>query len=179
MTKKIDDNWYTNLKQFSIVLIKQIVAYCNKTEQKTQKNINETEAILKQQLKKEDYEEIKNTIISNETTTKKLLQQRKFKEFTSLKYKPKSVAKTVVNNSERSKTTEEQPRPTKPSYAQALKSNANTTEKVNSANHHENKIKKSITERLRSLSTANRRQKQGSIRSRNNSRTDISSNYKY
>ena len=31
------DNWYTNLKQFSIVLMKQIVAYSDKTEQKTQK----------------------------------------------------------------------------------------------------------------------------------------------
>ena len=37
------DNWYSNLKQFSVVLMKQIVAYCGKTEQKTQKNINETE----------------------------------------------------------------------------------------------------------------------------------------
>ena len=66
------DKWYTNLKQFSIALMKQIVAYCDKTEQKTQKNINETEAILKQELKKEDYQEIKNTITSNETATKKL-----------------------------------------------------------------------------------------------------------
>ena len=60
------DNWYTNLKQFSIVLMKLTVAYWEKTEQKTQKIISETKTILKQQLKKEDYEEIKNTIISNE-----------------------------------------------------------------------------------------------------------------
>ena len=74
------DNWHTNLKQFSIVLMKQIVAYCDKTKQKTQKYINETETISKQQLKKEDYEEIKNTITSNEiATNKKLLQQRKLK----------------------------------------------------------------------------------------------------
>ena len=31
------DNWYTNLKHFSIVLMKQIVAYCNKAEQKPKK----------------------------------------------------------------------------------------------------------------------------------------------
>ena len=31
------DNWCTNLNQFSIVLMKQIVANCNKTEQETQK----------------------------------------------------------------------------------------------------------------------------------------------
>ena len=65
------DNWHTN--QFTIVLMKQIVAYCDKTEQQTQKN-NETKTILKQQLKKKDYKEIKNTITYNETATKKLLQ---------------------------------------------------------------------------------------------------------
>ena len=36
-----------------------------------------------------------------------------------------------------------------------------------------------INERLRLLSLGNRRPKQGIIRSRNNSKTDISSNYKY
>ena len=96
------------------------MTYCDKTEQKTQKNINETETILKQQLKKEDYKEIKNTIIANETETKKLLQQHKSKKFTSLKYKPKSAVKAVINSNEGIRTKEEQPRPTKPSYAQAL-----------------------------------------------------------
>ena len=61
--------------------MKQIVAYCDKTEQKTQKSINETETILKEQLKKYHYEEIKSTVISNETATNKLLQQRKFRTF--------------------------------------------------------------------------------------------------
>ena len=111
--------------------------------------------------------EITNTITSNETATKKLLQQRKFKKFTSLKYKPKPAVKTVVNNNEGSRTTEEQPRLTKASYAQALKSNTNTFEKVNSPNHHENKPNKNINGRLRSFSPANRRPKQGIIRSRN------------
>ena len=66
---------------------------------------------------------------------------------------------------------------TTPSYAQVLKSNTNTCEKVNSTNYHENKPKKSINERLRSLSPANRKPKQGIIWSRNNSKTDLSSNY--
>ena len=96
-----------------------------------------------------------------------------------MKYKPKSAVKTVVDNNEGSRTTEEQPRPTKPSYAQALKSYTNTFEKVNSANHHENKPNKTINERLISLSPANRRPKQGIFRSRINSKTDLSSNYKY
>ena len=115
------DNWYTNLKHFSIVLMKQIVAYCNKAEQKPKKQWNRNN--LKAAAEKEDYEEIKNTITSNETATKKLLQQQKFKKFSSLKYKPESAVRTVVNNNEGGRTTQEQPRPTKPSYAQALKSN--------------------------------------------------------
>ena len=155
------DNWCTNLKHFFQCLNETDsgMLWQNRTEIK--KNINETERILKQQLKKDDYEEIKNTVTSSKTTTKKFLQQLKFKKFTSLKHKPKSAVKTVVNNNERSGTTEEQPRlTTKPSYEQALKSNTNTFEKKNSTNHYENKPNKNINERLRSLSTVNRRPKQ-------------------
>ena len=57
---------------------------------------------------------MKNTIKSSETAIKKLLQQRKFKKLTSLKYKPKSAVRAVVSNNERSRATQEQPRPTKP-----------------------------------------------------------------
>ena len=42
---------------------------------------------------------------------------------------PVSAVKTAVKNNEGSRTTEEQPRPTKPSYAQALKPNATTLKK--------------------------------------------------
>ena len=42
----------------------------------------------------------------------------------------------------------EEPRLTKPSYAQALKPNKNTLEKVNSTNHPENKPNKNTNERL-------------------------------
>ena len=96
------------------------------------------------------------------------MQQRKFKKFTSLKYKPKSAARTVVNKN--NSLPQEQPRPTKPSYTQPLKSNTNTFEKVNSTKHHKNKPSKNINERLRSVSPANRKPKQGIIRSRNNSK---------
>ena len=37
------DDWYTNLKQISIVLEKQIAAYCDKTEGKIH---NETKTVL-------------------------------------------------------------------------------------------------------------------------------------
>ena len=45
-------NWYSSLKDFSFILMKQIVTYCKKTEQKTLTNITEIETTLKQQLKK-------------------------------------------------------------------------------------------------------------------------------
>ena len=93
------DNWYNNLKQFSTVLMKQIVVFYGKKEQKLQNSINETEAISKQLLKREEFKGITDTIKPNETEIKQLLQQCKFKQFTSTKYKPKAVVKTLnVNN---------------------------------------------------------------------------------
>ena len=176
------DNWYTDLKQFSIVLLKQIVVYYDKTEQKTQKNINEAQTILNQQLNKEDYEEIKNTIISNETATKKLLRKRKFKKFLSWKYKPKSAVKTVVNNNEGSRKTEEQPRPTKPSYAQALNSNTNTYKKYENSKFNKPPRKQTQEKhkwKIKITQPSKSKPKQEIIRSRNNSKTNLTSDYKY
>ena len=58
--------------------MKQIVAFCEKTKEKTQTSITEIKATLKQQLKKDDYVEIQNAIKVNETTTKEILHQQKF-----------------------------------------------------------------------------------------------------
>ena len=155
------DNWYTNLKHFFHCLNETYsgMLWQNRTEN-TKKIINETERILKQQLKKEGYEEIVNNITSSETTAEKFLQQLKFKKFTSLKHKPKSAVKTVVDNNERSGTTEEQPRPAKTKLCTSTKVQYKYTWEKNSTNHYENKPSKNINERLRSLSTANRRLKQ-------------------
>ena len=56
------NNWYSNLKDFSLILMKQNVTYCKRTEQKTQMTITEFRTTLKQQLKKDDYAEMPNTI---------------------------------------------------------------------------------------------------------------------
>ena len=45
------NNWYSNLNDLSLILMKQIVTYCKKTKEKTQTSITETGATLKQQLK--------------------------------------------------------------------------------------------------------------------------------
>ena len=71
--QELINNWYSNLKEFSRILMKQIVAFCEKTKEKTQTSITEIEATLKQQLKKDDYAEIQNTIKVNKTATKQIL----------------------------------------------------------------------------------------------------------
>ena len=58
------DNWYSILKDFSIIVMKQIVTYCKETEEKTQTRITEIKATLKQQLKRNDYTEIQNIKLS-------------------------------------------------------------------------------------------------------------------
>ena len=68
-----------------------------------------------------------------------------------MKYKSKSAAKLVNDNNEGIRTNEEQPRPTKPSYGQALKANKIIFEKENSTSHNENKRNKNINERLTRL----------------------------
>ena len=87
------DNWYSNLKDFSLVLMERIVSFCDKTKEETTIKINSTESILKQKLEKKEYEEIKKTITSNEAAIKKISHQRKFKKYNSLKDKPTPTVK--------------------------------------------------------------------------------------
>ena len=78
------------LKDFSLNLVEDAVSFCNKTIKETNINIDQTEGIIKQQLRKNEYEEILKTVKANEASTKKILLQRKFKKFNDLKYKPKA-----------------------------------------------------------------------------------------
>ena len=81
------------MENFYLVLMEQIVSFCDKTIEETPIKINDTESILKQQLEKKEYEEIKETIISKEAVIKKILHQRKFKKYNRLKYKPTTTVK--------------------------------------------------------------------------------------
>ena len=78
--------------------MKDIVAHCDKTIIKTGDSFEDTETHLKNITEREEYHSIEKTIKNNEANTKRLLQQRKFKKFNYLKYKPNS-------------TTEETPQP--------------------------------------------------------------------
>ena len=82
------DNWYSKLKDFSLILTKDIVKYCDDTIKETGALINSTEALLKQNMEIEEYRDIEEVILQNEETTKCTLKQQKFKKFNYLKYKP-------------------------------------------------------------------------------------------
>ena len=42
--QEFSDSWHSNLKDFTLILMKQIVTYCKKTEKKTHTSITEIEA---------------------------------------------------------------------------------------------------------------------------------------
>ena len=111
------DNWYSKLKDFSLILTKDIVKYCDDTIKETGALINSTEALLKQNMEIEEYRDIEEVILQNEETTKCTLKQQKFKKFNYLKYKPVNdktlqPIETVVQQGN-----------SKLSYANALKQN--------------------------------------------------------
>ena len=161
------DNWYSSFKDFSLILMKQIVTYCKKTEEKSQTSITEIEATLKQQLNKDDYAEIQNTVKVNKTATKQILHQRKFKKFNTLTYKPKHTVKTA-NFTEGNELLEKSPTTARPTYVDILKVAKNPSLRTSKTNINT----KNIHEKLRSLSLTIRTRRQGNIPSRNNSNTN-------
>ena len=88
------DTWYAKWKSFSLTQMKDIASYCDKTIAQTKQNIRETETDLKSVTEKEEYFQIEETIKTNETKTKRLLHQCKFKKFNSLKYKEEILQRT-------------------------------------------------------------------------------------
>ena len=83
------DNWCS--KPFFLSLVKDIVQFCEKNVAETTSEINKTETSLRSNTNQEQFKAIKTEIQSNETATKKILQQRKFKKSINPKHKPKST----------------------------------------------------------------------------------------
>ena len=79
---------FQHTRIFSLILIKGIVKFCDKTISETATHINSTEKALKQNMEKEQFQKIKETISGNEEARKRILKQRKFKKFNYLKHKP-------------------------------------------------------------------------------------------
>ena len=80
------DMWYSNLQEFCLTLMKGIVKYFDKTISETAAHITSTEKALKQNMEKEEFQNIKETISRNEEATKRVLKRRKFKKFNYLKH---------------------------------------------------------------------------------------------
>ena len=162
------DTWYSKLRTFSLTLMKDIVAHCDKTIFKTEDNIKDTKAHLKNITEREQYQSIEKTMKNNEASTKHLLQQRKLKKFNDLKYKQNS-------------TTKETPQPTKhktrfqKAYASVAKGTNNTntyvstTEKFSNTNA-ENESQ-ALLNKLKTLNSNKRLQNRGKSPSRSGSKT--------
>ena len=76
--------------------MKETVQFRNKTRNKSAQNIKKTESSLKRNVSQGQYHAIQTEINSNEDSTRKDLQQRKFKKYNNLKYRPKSTNQTRV-----------------------------------------------------------------------------------
>ena len=70
-----------------LVLMKDILKYCEDTINKTVASIKSTEALSKQNMEREEYRNIKEVVLRNEETTKRTLKQREFKKLNYQKYK--------------------------------------------------------------------------------------------
>ena len=78
------------MKNFALILMKDIVKYCDGTIKETGDLINSTEASSKQNMEKEEYRNVEEVVLQIEEITKRTLKQIKFKKFNKLKYKPDS-----------------------------------------------------------------------------------------
>ena len=75
------------MKNFALILMKDIVKYCDGTIKETGDLINSTEASSKQNMEKEEYRNVEEVVLQIEEITKRTLKQIKFNK---LKYKPDS-----------------------------------------------------------------------------------------
>ena len=146
------DNWYSKLKQFSLSLMKDIVQFCDKTIDATTTEINTTESSLKSNTNQEKFKVIQSEIKSNEAATRKILQQRKFKKFNTLKYKPNATTQPLTQKEDGI-----QEKPRNPLYSDILKrkkSNTNLKRKTSESNTLANKP--TTVEQLKTLNINNK-----------------------
>ena len=88
--------------------MKDIVTFCDKTIGKTNKDMKNTECTLKSITEKKEFEQIERerAIKTNEESTKRLLQQKKFKKFITLTHKTQTSQKeTNLKENEKGRPT--------------------------------------------------------------------------
>ena len=119
------NNWYNKLQKYSLDFMNDIVVFCNQTNANLANEIKSTENELQQLLEKDTFQEIQNTINTNQTIRDRSLKQRKLKKFNHLKYKPRQTQHS--GNQENFSLEEHQPNENKTSYANALRKGSSKT----------------------------------------------------
>ena len=185
------DNWYSNLKDFSRILMKQTVAFCEKTEVKTETSITEIEATLKRQLKKDDYAQMQNTpagiyLLKNNnrnTRTRCEICSNLTIRIPERRHRRQNIKQNLLykttNFTEENESLENSPTTARPTYAEILKDKKNPSIKTSTRNLNNYKTNKNKHKKLRSRSLKIRTRKQGNIPSRNSSNTNMVKDDKY
>ena len=121
-------------------------------------------------MNKKGCEEKKKTFTANEATTKKILHQRKFKRYISLKYKPTPIV-TVKKMVEEIFIIGNQ------TYAGVTHVGRNPTRRLSTTNNVDNNHKQNTHQKLRSISPTNWFRRQGNKLSKKPSSTTTTNNY--
>ena len=106
---------------------------------------------MKQNIEKEEFQKIKETISRNEEATKRVLKQRKFKKFNYLKQRP-----DTERNRKTSQTTTIQDT-LKPTYASILKNNTNVASNSMNQNTNPTGERPTLQQNLRSFTSKHSR----------------------
>ena len=75
--------------------MKDITTYCGKTIESSNESIKNTEAILRNITENQEFLSIGKVLKTNVEAIKRQLQQRKFKKFNNLKYKPQPLKEQI------------------------------------------------------------------------------------
>ena len=78
--------WYQKLEEFSKSFMKDIIEFCDKTQDETNTYIKEIDDKLKSAVHDNEYTDIKKTIDSNNNMRMRNLKQKKIKKYFSLKH---------------------------------------------------------------------------------------------
>ena len=80
-------NWYSKLEEYSKNFMKDVLAFCAKTNDETETNITAVNTELHATIEKEQYDNVQATVIQNNSLRSNELQRKKNKKFYALKYK--------------------------------------------------------------------------------------------
>ena len=89
-------NWYGELEECSKKFMRNVLDFCEKTDLATDAEIKAVDTELKTAVEKEQYDNVKATVIQNNTLRSHELQRRKNRKFHALKYKKEAPKRTTT-----------------------------------------------------------------------------------